>query len=121
MIAHEGVGNSNDGGAAIRSKHQRFLVWKDMVSLKPWIHPQDRRSRIVIMIQIIMGSVVAIALPIMVLQDPTRDHVIIGTVVPIIAIIAVIFLIRAYRKLPEEYRTESDVEPESTSDPASHT
>lgn len=79
--------------------------------MKPWVHPQDRRSRIYYLAQIIAGTLAGIAIPVMLLQDPTRDHIIISIAAVVICIVGVFLLVRAYRKLPEEFRTESDSAP----------
>ncbi len=76
--------------------------------MKPWIHPQERRSRIYYSVLIVISIVASIAIPLMMLQDPTRDHVIISIVAPIIGIACVILGIKTLKKLPDEYRTDPE-------------
>jgi membrane protein YdbS with pleckstrin-like domain len=78
--------------------------------MKPWVHPQERRSRIYWSIQIAVGVVAMIGIPILLLREPTVDHVVISVAVVIIGIVALIFSIRELRKLPHEYRYEEEVE-----------
>lgn len=87
--------------------------------MRPWIHPQDRRTRIFLFVQIAGASIAAIAIPVMlvVLQEPTRDHIILSIVMPIIGITAVVLGIRALRKLPDEFRTEPEAEGDTTTSP----
>lgn len=78
--------------------------------MKPWVHPLERRTRIILGIQIVAGSVAAVAIPLMlvVLQEPTRDHIILSIAVPIICIVGVWLGIRALKKLPEQFQTEEE-------------
>lgn len=72
--------------------------------MKPWIHPQEKRSRIYWSIQITVGVVAMIGIPILLLREPTVDHVMISVAVVLIGIVAMVFSIRELRKLPSEYR-----------------
>jgi membrane protein YdbS with pleckstrin-like domain len=78
--------------------------------MKPWIHPQDRRSRIYWRIQIAVCVVAMIVMPILLLREPTRDHVTIAAAIVVIGAITLILSIRELRKLPEEYRYEAEEE-----------
>lgn len=76
--------------------------------MKPWVHPQEKRSRIYWSIQITAGVVAMIGIPILLLREPTVDHVMISVAVVLIGIVAVVFSIRELRKLPSEYRHEEE-------------
>jgi membrane protein YdbS with pleckstrin-like domain len=76
--------------------------------MKPWIHPQERRSRIYWSVQIALGVIAMIAIPILLLQEPTGDHILISVAVVLIGVVALIFSIRELRKLPHEYRVEEE-------------
>lgn len=76
--------------------------------MKPWIHPQERRSRIYWLIQIAVCAVVMILIPTLLLRDPTVDHVVIALAVVLIGIVVVIIGLRELRKLPNEYRYEGE-------------
>ncbi len=80
--------------------------------MKPWTHPQELRGRIYFSVLIVIAIVSGIVIPLALLQDPTRDHIIISILAPIICILSVFFCIKAIKKLPEEYRTEP--EPDAT-------
>lgn len=85
--------------------------------MKPPVHPHERRSRIYWIIQLVVASLGAVAIPVMLLQEPTRDHVIMAIVMPIICIIGAILAIRVLKKLPEEYRLPSDTGAGASGDP----
>jgi hypothetical protein len=72
--------------------------------MKPWTHPQERRSRIYWWTQIVLGGIAMIAAPILLLREPTRDHVLIASAIVVIGAIALFSSIRVLRKLPEEYK-----------------
>lgn len=74
--------------------------------MKPWVHPQERRSRIYWSIQIAVGVVAMIGIPILLLREPTLDHIVLSVAVALIGIVALILSIRQLRKLPDEYRHE---------------
>jgi membrane protein YdbS with pleckstrin-like domain len=78
--------------------------------MKPWVHPQERRTRIYWSIQIAVGVVAMIGIPILLLREPTADHVVISVAVVLIGIVALIFSIRELRKLRHEYRHEEEGE-----------
>lgn len=78
--------------------------------MQPWIRPQQRRTRIYFFIQIVAASIAAVAIPIMlvVLQEPTRDHVILAIVMPIICVFGVMLGIKSFRKMEKEFRPEAN-------------
>jgi hypothetical protein len=87
-----------------------MIRWRKRLRMKPWIHPQDRRSRIYWRIQIAVCVIAMIVVPILLLREPTRDHVLIAAAIVVIGVIALILSIRELRKLPEEYRYEAEDE-----------
>ena len=78
--------------------------------MKPWTHPQERRSRIYWWAQIVIGVIAMIVGPILLLREPTRDHVLIAAAIVVVGAIALFLSIRELRKLPEEYRYEGEEE-----------
>ncbi|WCI09177.1 hypothetical protein PJ267_04855 [Arthrobacter sp. OVS8] len=78
--------------------------------MKPWIHPQERRSRIYFSIQI-AGAVIAMTVaPILLLREPTQDHVLIAAAIVVLGAVVVILGIKVLRNLSYEYRTEPEEE-----------
>jgi hypothetical protein len=96
--------------AAATLRHDYKIRWRKRLRMKPWIHPQDRRSRIYWRIQIALGVVAIIVGPILLLREPTRDHVLISAAIVVIGATALVLSIRELRKLPEEYRYEAQEE-----------
>jgi predicted lysophospholipase L1 biosynthesis ABC-type transport system permease subunit len=76
--------------------------------MEPWIHPQERRSRIYWLVQIAVGVVAMILILIFLLRDPTVDHVVAAVAVVLIGVGALILSVRELRKLPHEYRYEEE-------------
>jgi hypothetical protein len=76
--------------------------------MKPWVHPQVRRSRIYWLVQIGVCVVAMILIPILLLREPTVDNVVVALAVVLIGIGAVILCVREFRKLPYEYRYEEE-------------
>jgi uncharacterized membrane protein HdeD (DUF308 family) len=92
------------------------MCWRKRIAMKPWIHPQERRSRIFWWVQITIGVIALIVGPIFLLREPTRDHLIIAAALVLIGGSALFLSIRVMRKLPEEYRYEAEEE-DSNNDP----
>lgn len=78
--------------------------------MKPWVHPQERRSRIFFSVQIVVGVVAMIVVPILLLREPTTEHIVIAVAVVLIGIVALIFSIRALKGLAHEYRSEEHID-----------
>jgi hypothetical protein len=78
------------------------------LSMKPWVHPAERRSRIYYLLQIAASAVAALLIPILLLQDPTQDHILIALVFTPIAILGVILGLKALKGLSKVYETEAD-------------
>jgi membrane protein YdbS with pleckstrin-like domain len=78
--------------------------------MKPWIHPQERRARIYWWIQIVIVVVVLIAAPVLLLREPTLDHVVIVAGIVVIGLISLFIGIKVLRKLPDEYKYEAEDE-----------
>lgn len=80
--------------------------------MEPWIHPLERRIRIILVIKNDPVSVAAVTIPfvLVVLQEPTKDHLILSSAVPIICVVGVLLNIRALKKLPEQFRTEEETD-----------
>lgn len=80
--------------------------------MKPWIHPQERRTRIFLAVQVVVTSLAAIGIPVLLLalQEPTRDHIILSIVMPIICIAGVFFSIIAFRKTPKKFASQPESE-----------
>ncbi len=76
--------------------------------MKPWIHPQERRSRIYWWSQITAVVVLMVAGPIILLREPTSEHVLIAAAFVGIGAIVLFLAIKALRKLPEEHRYEAE-------------
>lgn len=76
--------------------------------MKPWIHPQERRSRIYWWIQIPVVMVVMILGPILLLREPTPEHVLISALIVAVGAAALVIAIKVLRKLPEEYRYKAE-------------
>lgn len=76
--------------------------------MKPWVHPQERRSRIYWSIQMAVGVAAMIVVPVLLLREPTGDHVMISAAVVLIGIVALVFSVRELRKRPTEYRSQKD-------------
>lgn len=72
--------------------------------MSPWIHPQERRSRIYWTIQIAVVAVVMVGMPILLLQQPTVDHILISIGIGVIGLVTLIISIRQLKKLPQEYQ-----------------
>lgn len=71
--------------------------------MKPWIHPQERRSRIYWTIQIAIVVVVMIGMPILLLQQPTADHIGISIGIVVVGLVTLVISLRQLKKLPQEY------------------
>lgn len=84
--------------------------------MKPWIHPQERRSRIYWWVQIVIGIVVIIVMPVLLLREPTQDHVLIAGGIVVIGLIGLFAAFKTLRKLPDEYKYEAEEE-DSNGDP----
>lgn len=56
-------------------------------------------------VQIVAASIAAVVIPIMlvVLQEPTRDHVMLAIVIPIICVMGVMLGIKSLRKMEKEF------------------
>jgi membrane protein YdbS with pleckstrin-like domain len=78
--------------------------------MKPWSHPQERRSRIFWSIQIALGVIAMILAPILLLREPTRDHVLIAAAVVVLGAIGVVLGIKVLRNLSNEYKSEPEGE-----------
>ncbi|MBT2523272.1 hypothetical protein [Arthrobacter sp. ISL-28] len=74
--------------------------------MKPWIHPQELRSRIYWSTGIVGVVSAMIGVPILLLREPTQDHVVISVAVVVLGIITLPLIIRELRRLPHEYRYE---------------
>ncbi|WP_458111283.1 hypothetical protein M1D88_13130 [Arthrobacter sp. R1-13] len=98
------------GQAMLGIKTNSLGTAESAQKMKPWIHPQERRSRIYWSIQIAVGVVAMIVILILLLREPTADHVMISVAVVLIGIIALILSVRELRKLPHEYRYEEEGE-----------
>jgi hypothetical protein len=79
--------------------------------MKPWIHPQERRSRIYWSVQIAVCVVAMIVIPTLLLREPTVDHVLLAIAAVVIGAVLLILCIRELRKLPHEYRYEEGEKP----------
>lgn len=75
-------------------------------------HPHARRTRIRLLIQIPMGVIATIAIPIMllVLDEPTRDHILISAIMVPLGIFGFIVGIRELKKLRHTFRYEDTPE-----------
>lgn len=76
--------------------------------MKPWIHPQERRSRIYWLVQIVLGIAVIIVVPVLVLREPTQEHVLIAGGIVVIGLIGLFAAFKTLRKLPDEYKYEEE-------------
>lgn len=76
--------------------------------MKPWIHPQERRSRIYWRAQIVIGVIAMIVILILLLREPTRDHVLIAAGIAVLGAIGIVLSVRVLRKLPGEYKYEAE-------------
>lgn len=76
--------------------------------MNPWVHPQERRSRIYFSAQIFVPVIAMIVIPIILLQDPAQDHVLISAAVLVIGAVVIFLGIRVLKNLRHEYRYEDD-------------
>jgi len=76
--------------------------------MKPWIHPQERRSRIYWWSQIVIVIVVLIVAPVLLLREPTTEHVLIAVAIAVFGLVVIFIDIKVLRKLPDEYKYEPE-------------
>lgn len=76
--------------------------------MKPWIHPAEGRSRIYYLLQIIACAVVAVVTPIVVILEPTTEHVIIAAFVSVVGIVGVFLGFKALKEPPKVYATKAE-------------
>jgi hypothetical protein len=76
--------------------------------MKPWVHPAERRSRIYLIVQIVACAVAGLLIPVLLLQDPTQDHLLIALVVTPVAILGVVLGFKALKNLPKVYATDPE-------------
>lgn len=80
--------------------------------MDPMNHPQARRTRARLLIQIPMGAIATIAIPIMLLvvDEPTRDHVLISAFMVPLGIFGFIVGVREFKKIRHTFRYEDTPE-----------
>ncbi len=80
--------------------------------MDPMNHPHARQTTIRLLIQIPLAAIAAVGIPIMllVLQEPTRDHVLISVVMVPICIFSFIIGIRELKRLPHTFRFDDSPE-----------
>ena len=83
--------------------------------MRPWIHPQERRSRVYWSLQISVGVAAMIVIPVLLLLQPTADHVVLAMATLLIGALLLLLCIRELRKLRDEYR---HADPEEKDAPA---
>jgi multisubunit Na+/H+ antiporter MnhB subunit len=76
--------------------------------MKPWIHPQERRSRIYWWTQILIVVAAVTVILTLLLREPTRDHVLIAVGVGILGVLVLVLSFRELRKLPNQYKYEAE-------------
>ena len=65
--------------------------------MKPWIHPEEGRARIYWTLQIIGCVVAALVIPVLLLREPTQDHILIALIFTPIAIIGALLGVKTLR------------------------